>query len=115
MTPGTYPLALYRGDTYHWEFVLWSDAEKTIPYDLTNVDVKSEIRDKSGGATVIALTCTTELPNTIKLDLDATASAGLPPFGVWDLQLTDQTTSDVSTVVAGSVKVTGDVTDSAVG
>jgi hypothetical protein len=111
MTPGTYPLALYRGDTYHWQFLLWEDAGKTVPYDLTGVTVKSEIRDRFGGSQIVSLTCVVTLPNSVDVDLDAAASATLPLAGVWDLQLT-YPSAEVATVLAGPVNVTADVTDS---
>ena len=111
MTPGKYPLKLYRGDTYSWQFVFWTDAEKTIPADLSSVTAKSEIRDTPGGALVIPLACAISLPNTINAKLGAAGSALLPPTGVWDLQLT-YTTGDIATVLAGPVTATPDVTDS---
>jgi hypothetical protein len=112
MKPGKYPLVLYRGDTYHWQFVLWADESKITPADLTAVTPKAEIRDKPSGSKVIAMTCTVEAPNLIKMVLAADASAKLlPTGGVWDLQLT-YASGDVSTVLAGTVTVIADVTDS---
>lgn len=114
MTPGSFPLVLYRGDSYRWAFVLWADADKTIPADLAGVTPKAQIRDKPAGATVINLTCAVMPPNTIAVTLDAASSQTLMPAGVWDLQLTYQT-GEVATVLAGIVTVTPDVTDSAAG
>jgi hypothetical protein len=114
-TPSEYDLNIYRGDTYSWQFNLWQDAAKTIPYDLTNTTVKSEIRDKSGGSAIVALTSTVGSPlvNSIVLTLSAAASGTVPVAGgVWDLQLTKTTTGWVTTVVWGKVIVTDDVTDS---
>jgi hypothetical protein len=113
--PSEYDLNIYRGDTYSWQFNLWQDAAKTIPYDLTNTNVKAEIRDRPGGATVIALAPTVGSPlaNSIVLTLSAALSGTVPVGGgVWDLQLTKTTTSWVTTVVWGKVLVTDDVTDS---
>jgi len=107
------PLTLYRGDTYHWQFTLWADAAKTQPVDLTGVTVKSEIRTAAGGALVTTLACTVQAPNVILIDLSATASMSLTAAGgAWDLQLT-YPSGDVSTILAGKVTVTMDVTDSA--
>ena len=112
MTPGKYALAIYRGDSYHWQFKLWADTAKTVPVDLTGVTVKAEIRDKSGGAILGTLTCVVTMPNIIDASLAADDSA-LLKSGVWDLQLT-YTGGAVSTVLAGAVTVTADVTDSTV-
>lgn len=111
MTPGFYSLDIYRGDTYQWRFQLWQDEARTDPLDLTDAQVASEIRDKSGGALIIALDCTITPPNIIDATLPASSSAQCPPRGVWDLQLTFPG-ADVMTVVGGLVNVTGDVTGS---
>ena len=112
MTPGKYALAIYRGDSYHWQFKLWADAAKTQPVDLTGVTPKAEIRDKSGGAILGTLTCVVTMPNIIDASLSAVVSGTLK-CGVWDLQLT-YTGGAVSTVLAGAVTVTADVTDSTI-
>jgi hypothetical protein len=112
MTPGSLPLTLYRGDSYVWGFVLWADAAKTQPADLTGVVAKAQIRDKPAGQNVTNLICEVVPPNTISMTLTSTACQTLPLSGVWDLQLT-YTTGDVATVLAGKVAVTPDVTDSA--
>ena len=110
MTPGDYALTLYRGDTYRWTFILWADANKTVPVDLTNATVKAEIRDKSAGTHITSMTCTTSLPNTIHMVLDAT-SCKTAVNGKWDLQITDPI-NGVRTVLGGTVTITDDITDS---
>lgn len=110
--PAAYALEVYRGDTYQWQFVLWQDAAQTIPYDLSTVTAKAEIRDQPGGLLIVPLTLTVILPNAIEATLDAAHSSQLPvPGAFWDLQLTSAT-GWVTTVIAGAVKVTADVTDS---
>jgi hypothetical protein len=111
MTPGVYNLALYRGDTYRWQFLLWADVAKTEPADLTDVTVKAEIRDKPGGAIITPLPCTITAPNIIDAVLSSAACQALDAKGSWDLQLT-YASGDVATVLAGAVTVTADVTDS---
>ena len=111
MLPGSYALTIYRGDTARWRFVFWADAQHSAPFDLTGATVKSEIRDKSGGAKIVPLTCTITLPNEVEVVLDAQASGLVPAKGVWDLQFT-WPNGDVRTMVAGAVSVTADVTDS---
>jgi len=112
VTPGRYPLQLYRGDTYRWKFQLWADPERTQPADLTDVEARAQIRERPGGQTVVDLQCTITLPNIIDMLLDHAGSVRLPErTGAWDLQLT-YAAGDVSTVLAGPVTVTQDVTDS---
>lgn len=111
MTPGTYPLIIYRGDTYAWRFVLWQDQAKTIPVDLTGFAVAAEIRDKPAGKTIQAISLGVTLPNIISASLTGAQTGQLPASGRWDLQLTDFT-GWISTILAGPVTVTGDITDS---
>jgi hypothetical protein len=112
MIPGKLNLAIYRGDTYRWRFTLWEDPERTRPVFLTDATVKSEIRDKPAGNVLAVIACTIQQPNFIDAVLDADASSGLPPKGVWDLELTFAAVGDVRTVLAGAVAVTPDVTNS---
>lgn len=111
MKPGTFNLDLYRGDSYAWRFTLFEDAFSTVPVDLATATVKAEIRNASAGTTIVPLTAVITQPNIVDVSLTAIQSAALPAKGVWDLQLTFADLS-VRTVVAGSVAVTGDVTDS---
>jgi hypothetical protein len=107
-------LLLYRGDTYEWQFTLWTDAGKTQPADLTGVEVKAEVRVVPGGALLTTLACSVTLPNIITATLAAAACATLPATGAWDMQLT-YPDGHVATVLAGAVTVAPDVTDSATG
>ena len=111
MMPGAFSLAIYRGDTHAWRFTLWQDAAKTIPVDLNGIAVKAEIRDRPGGSVIQALHLTVTMPNIIDATLSSEETAALLAAGRWDLQLTDAQ-DWVSTVLAGGVTVTGDVTDS---
>ena len=112
--PGRYDLTIYRGDTYHWRFALWADAERSEPFDLTDVAVKAEIRNRPSGASVIPIECSIEgegqvsgnwddddaawddpelswgdTPNVINAVLSAAACQRIPIAGAfWDLQLT---------------------------
>ena len=112
MNPGRYSLTIYRGDTYRWRFTLWADREKTEPADLTGAAVAAQIYSLSSDGSVIALACEIEMPNIVNAALTAAQSASLPKMGVraqWDMQVT-WLSGDVSTVLAGNVDVTGDVT-----
>jgi len=113
MTPGKYNLDLYRGDTHAFRVVLWSDEAQTVPYDLTGATVEAEIRDKSAGTHIVALTVIVTLPNTIDVTMEPDMFATCPSKGVWDLQVTT-VDGEVLTPVAGTVAVTADVTDSLV-
>jgi len=115
MTPGVYPLSIYRGDSYHWQFTLWADEAKTVASDLTGATAKAEIRDTPGGSTIVGMVTAITLPNVIDMKLLHAPSQGLPTTGgVWDLQLTYAATGEVGTILAGKVTVTPDVTDSTV-
>lgn len=109
MQPAAFDLDLYRGDTARMQLTLWAAGH--TPVDLTGVAVKSEIRDRPAGTTLISLHCTITLPNIIEVFLSRANSEKLPQAGVWDLQLV-YPNGDVFTPIAGQVKVTMDVTDS---
>lgn len=113
MTPGVYALDLYRGDTYRWQFTLWSDADKTVPVDLTDVIPKAQIRDKPAGKLLATIDCVVTLPNIIMSTLTAPECAKLTgKTAAWDLQL-EWPNTDITTLLAGPVAITIDVTDSA--
>ena len=112
MTPGAYPLVLYRGDSYKWRVVIWLNTQRTQPFDLSGMATKAEIRAKPGAVKATLIGTTVTLPNIIDLYLSAQACRNLPDECVWDLQLTYDN-GDVATVLAGTVTVTPDVTDSA--
>lgn len=112
MMPGLYPLVpLYRGDSAQWQVVIWLDLARSVPYNLTGVSPKAEIRDMPGGSLIIPLGSVVTLPNIIDVDLGAGWSEQLPQTGVWDLQLT-YASGQVFTILAGDVKVVADVTNS---
>jgi hypothetical protein len=103
-----YPLAVYRGDTAGWRFVLWKDAAKTQPFDLTGAKAAAQIRDRPDSSNIVNMVCAVTLPNTVDVTLSA-AAAAVTPSGQWDLQIT-AANGTVTTVVAGPVKTTADIT-----
>lgn len=109
MTPATFTLEVYRGDTASWSFVLWNDIAQTDPVDLTGATVSAEIRLKPGATPAVPLSCAVTLPNTVDVVLAPADSAQLPMVGVWDLRVT-YPWGPVETFVAGAVLVTPDVT-----
>ena len=112
MTPGTYNLKLYRGDTHNFRVILWADTGQTVPYDLTGATAEAEIREKSAGTHVVILDTVVSLPNIIDIGMTPELYATCPAKGVWDLQITTAE-GEVLTPLAGAVTVTPDVTDSA--
>jgi hypothetical protein len=112
--PADYPMKIYHGDSYEWQFKLWLDEGKTQPLDLTGVVPKAEIRNKSAGTQIYIIDCTIVYPNIVAASLSASVCVTIPLGNlVWDLQLT-YPTGAVNTILAGTVIVTGDVTDSVV-
>ena len=113
--PGTYPLALYRGDSYTWQFRLWRDTGKTQPVDLTGATAKAEVRYTPGGTDILTMECVITAPNIIDMYLPPTAWDDWPfqqtAKPMWDLQVTYGGGS-VITYLAGPVTLTADVTDS---
>ena len=113
--PGAYPLALYRGDSYSWQFKLWRDSGHTQPVDLTGATAKAEVRYTPGGTDILALVCAVTTPNIIDMHLPAAAWTAWPfqqsGKPLWDLQVT-YPSGDVITYLAGPVTLTADITDS---
>jgi hypothetical protein len=104
----SYSLAIYRGDTCGWRFVLWSDTDASVPVDLSAAAAAAQIRTQPDSLMVAELGCTITLPNIIDVSLPAAESA-LAESGQWDLQLTFED-GTVQTVVGGRVRVTADIT-----
>ena len=115
--PAQVPLSIYRGDSEHWTFTLFTDLNKTQPYDLAGATAKAEVRIASGDPVLTTFVCTVVLPNEVDVDLHSTDSADIDwASGKWDLQLTwPGTPPKVKTVVAGPVAVEADITDSSPG
>jgi len=112
MLPGKQDLELYRGDSYDYRFILWADLEQTEPVDLAGATAKAEIRDKSGGTVIMSFDCSIVQPNTVDVSIKPTMYVVTPKKAVWDLQVTFPNGA-VRTQLYGTVKFTGDVTDSA--
>ena len=104
-TPTTVPISVYRGDCKHWKLTLFTDPDATVPYDLAGLTVAAEIRNGTALATINPVVT---LPNIIDLELTAEESAKVKGPARWDCQLTSD--DCVTTVAAGPVTITGDVT-----
>ena len=107
--PASYPLDLYRGDTFALELRLWADAGMTVPADLTGMTPTSQVRTDAG-ALILAAACVVTGPGTISLRIEAAswATALDVTAGRWDLQL--KSTAETRTVLAGPVRIISDVT-----
>jgi hypothetical protein len=106
-TPECVNLALYRGDDFYIDItVTYQDSGD--PADLSNALATAMIRARAGDqrAPLASFAATIE-GNVIHLHLTSTASAGLPTSAVWDCQIA---TPDVTTLVAGTITTTPDVT-----
>ena len=109
MMPGNYDMTLYRGDTRRFAFLLWQDADKTLPVDTTDATAAAQIRNAPGGAVLVNMACSIPSNGRVEIVLPADQTAALAPRGVWDLQLT-MSDGDITTVVTGRVCVVADVT-----
>lgn len=101
-------LAIYRGDDVGFTLVVTTSPDYS-PYDLTGGTVRAQVRT----ATVpraVAGEFTVEIDgNNVSLRLPAAVTATLPATGVWDCELTLD--GWVTTLTAGTVTVTSDVTE----
>lgn len=108
--PGCWDLEIYRGDTGRWSFLLWKDAAKTVPVDLTGASAAAQMRSAPGGTVLASFTCNISATNRIDMLMLPASSETLKPGRVcWDLQIIDSV-GNVTTVLAGRVSVTADVT-----
>lgn len=100
MNPGIYNLSFVQGDSEHWQFFLWLDADRTRPVDLADVKVEAVIGNTK-------LHCEVTLPNIVLVSLPAADSAELSPHCRWALKLVAG--EEVQTVLRGQVWLTESV------
>ena len=106
-----------RGDTFPARVTLWQDAGHTQPWDLTGAVLLAEVRQSTGSPVLATFQLTLTAPNIVDFLLDEDVTSTLPYGGAvpaWDLQATWPGTpkSTVRTLVRGTLKVAGDITDS---
>jgi hypothetical protein len=111
MNPGKFDFSMYRGDSYAWRFVLWTDDAKTVPLNLTGAAVDLEVRDKPAGSIVFPIPCVIVPPNNVDVIFTPEMYDGCPAKGVWDMQITFSD-GEVQTPIGGSVSITQDITKS---
>lgn len=114
MAPGKANLAIYQGDDYA-QSVLFVTGEGA-PFDISGLTFSAQIRADYADAapvTLAELTCTVVDPDTgeLTITLDHEVTESLPTTDPlrWDLQSADPT-GEVFTYLAGTVKVTAEVT-----
>jgi hypothetical protein len=112
MNPGKFDLNMYRGDTYSWRFILWKNAAKTDPIDLTDATIDMEIKDKpSSPSPSLSMPCVIVLPNIVEISMTPLMYNGCPSKGVWDMQITFPD-GQVHTPIGGAISITQDITKS---
>ena len=111
MIPGKYDMKLYRGDWAGWRVKLYQDAARTIPFDLSEYTVASQLRDKPGGSTGVNLVCVITVPNIIDITITPVQWEDAPKssIGAWDVEITDSF-GNPFTPLAGKVDIINDVT-----
>ena len=111
MIPGKYDIRLYRGDWYGWRVKLWQDAAHTVPFDLADYTVASQLRDKPGGSTYVDILCVVTAPNIIDISINASNWDDAPKgtLAAWDVEITDAF-GNPFTPLAGKVDIIYDVT-----
>lgn len=111
--PSQANLAIYQGDDY--AAVVTVSNGSTAPPDLTGYTAESQIRvgpAMYNPTVVVQIDTEVAPPNTINLSIPNGITLQLSGQYVWDLQLTDPT-GIKTTILAGNVLVTPDVTRNA--
>jgi hypothetical protein len=103
--PAKVNLDLYAGDDFYLDLTVTNPDGSDA--DLSAAVPTAQIRTTDVDANVAATFEVTVNGNVISLHLVNTDTAQLPPQAVWDCQIA---TPDVTTLVAGTVTTTADVT-----
>jgi hypothetical protein len=101
----------YRGDSLGIVFRVWTDEAKTVPADLSQATVVSQLKVKPGDEQAAAEFDITTEDNECTMQLSGATTQTLPETTVWDCQvdwLSDATA--VQTVLRGKLVLTQDVT-----
>jgi len=104
-------LSTIRGDSFGFLLRVWQDPDKTIPADLSEAVITSQLRLTPDSEEVEAAFNIAVTGNEVALSLLPTETAVLPSRTVWDIQIdwTGDGTS-IQTVAHGSLSVGADVT-----
>ena len=108
--PGRADLYIYQGDDYV-ALVTVMTSDGSAPADITGYTAQAQIRDDiADNAADIEVSFITELFSPyVRLEIPAMVTEGMCGDYVWDMQLTSPD-GIVSTLLAGSVSVTAEVT-----
>jgi hypothetical protein len=104
--PAAINLLVYAGDDLYLDL---SVTNVGAPADLTGYSAKAQIRATPADTAILATLTATIAGSTVHLHLVHTDAATLSGSAVWDCQLTDPI-GNISTIAAGTVTVTPDVT-----
>ena len=108
--PSTANLAVYQGDDYAGIVTV---SNESGPFDLADFDVQAQIRTgpaDTAAEIVAEVTAVVVLPNQIALSISHAVTEVLTGKLVWDLQVIERTTGNITTLLAGHVTVTREVT-----
>jgi len=99
-------LAIYRGDTGHFQVHLTDSLGQ--PVDVSTATWDADIRLTADDTTTVgSFVITTVDSATIDVAVDTALSEVLPPAAVWDLEMTNN--GEVKTLLAGKITSTVDV------
>jgi|SRR6516225_6809995 hypothetical protein len=104
-------LSIYQGDDYAAMINVYQ-SDNVTPANLTGFTAQAQIRPGPADQAPVAAEFTTAivLPNQISISLTHTQTTSLTAFGYeWDLQITSSAGA-ITTLLAGAVAVTQEVT-----
>lgn len=107
--PAVVNLALYQGD----DFTLRIDVMDStgMPYDLGDAVPKSQIRVTPASPDIAGVfECSIEEGSVLLLHLTPQVSSALPLNTVWDVQISRYDGARVTTLAAGAIMLTAEVT-----
>jgi hypothetical protein len=110
--PLTANLTFVRGDTWQFQVVITSDADGTVPVDISTYTFAAQCRtapDISAVSGAATCTVTDGVNGSLTVSWSATTTAAISPgLYYWDLQQTAG--SAITTIMAGQITVLADVT-----
>jgi hypothetical protein len=106
-----------RGDTFQLESMrFWTDANKTIPLDITGFDFEMDVKNRAGELIVAFTSADFVISDTNRLDVIKSSSGMLVPASPlgqpyqYDLEMTDLS-GVISTILYGDFIIEQDITN----